>query len=162
MKLRSFATLLVCAALAACEGDTTLPADSLVGHWQSNHNMVMATFPEGTRPVLGRVELAFHATGEFRREVRYTDPVSGLTFADVITEGTFTASDGKVQATITRAYFRQGRTPATNVTLQPVAPFDDTYVYSISEGKLHFTFVCPPNAICINDPFPEYTRVAAE
>lgn len=162
MRLRSFATLLVCAALAACDGDTILPAVDLIGNWQSNYNTIMATFPDGTRPVLGRVELTFSASGEFRREVRYTDPVSGPTFPDLITEGTFTTSDGKVQATITRAYFRQGRTPATNVTLQPVAPVNDTYVYSISEGKLTFTFVCPPNAICINDPFPEYTRVLAE
>ena len=162
MKLRSFATFLVCAALAACEGDSILPAADLTGNWQSNHNTVMAPFPDGTRPVLGRVDLTFRATGEFRREVRYTDPVGGVTFPDVITEGTFTASDGMVHVTITRAYFRQGGAPATNVTPQPIAPLDDTYLYSISEGKLIFTFICPPNALCINDPFPEYARVAAE
>lgn len=45
--------------------------------------------------------------------------------------------------------------------MQPVGPIADVYVYSLSGGKLTFRYVCPPNAICGDDPFLEYTRVEA-
>lgn len=159
MRLRSFATLLVCAALAACEGDTTLPAAELVGRWESNPASLVATFPDGTRPVMGAAELTLGGNGEFRREVRYADPASGKVFPDVITEGTYTTSGSRVHVTVTRAYLRLNGPPETNATPQPVAPQTETYAYSLSGGKLTFTYVCAPNALCIEDPFPRYTRV---
>ncbi|HEX9937060.1 MAG TPA: hypothetical protein VGB15_08050, partial [Longimicrobium sp.] len=141
MRLRSFATLLLCAALAACEGDTTLPAAQLVGRWESNPASLVATFPDGTRPVVGRVDLSLGANGEFRREVQYADPVRGIVFPDAISEGTFTTSGGRVHVTVTHAYQRLNGQPVTNATPQPVAPQAETYAYSLSGGKLSFTYV---------------------
>ena len=110
---------------------------------------------------MGRVELTLHANGEFRREVRYADPASGAVFPDAITEGTYTASNGSAQLTITRAYFRLGGAPVTNATVQPVQPSTETFKYSFEDGRLIFTYFCPPDALalCLNDPFPHYTRV---
>lgn len=164
MKLRSFATLLVCAALAACEGDTTLPVPQLTGQWKSNNSSIIATFPDGSRPVLGHVELHLESNGQFRREVRYQDPVNGIGFYDAITEGTYTVSEQTVEVTITHAYHRLGGTPVPGPTLLPVPPRAETFTYSLEGNQLTFSYRCDPAslALCIPDPFPHYTRREAE
>lgn len=163
MKLRSFATLMVCAALSACGNDTILPADTLAGRWESDRIGILATFPDGKRPVLAHVGLTLGGSGEFRREVRYLDPVAGIAFPDAITEGTFTATDGTVRFTITRAYYRASGAPVADPAPLPVQPNTDEYLYTLDGGRLTFGSGCGgPTANCVPDRFPRFTRVAAE
>lgn len=164
MRLRSFATLLVCAALAACNGDddTILPPanNTLPGYWTSNQQIsAPATFPDGNRAVLARMDLMLGPNGQFRRELRYVDPVNGIEFPDVIWEGSYTASDGNAQVIITRVYARLGGAPVTNPAPQATPPATETFTYSFQDGMLTFSYICPPNALCGKDPFERYTRV---
>lgn len=163
MKLRSFATLLVCAALAACEGDTLLPTQDLAGRWESNRSGILATFPGGTRPVLAHVELTLRGNGEFRREVRYVDPAGGIAFTDAVAEGTYTAPDGTVRFIVTHEYFRLGGTPVSEPAAQPVQPRTEAHLYTLDGGRLTFASGgCGPLANCAPERFPRFTRVAAE
>ncbi|HEU4561144.1 MAG TPA: hypothetical protein VFS20_25050 [Longimicrobium sp.] len=163
MRLRSFVTLLACGALAACGGDNhtilPTPAGSLAGFWRSNERSVLATFSNVDRPVLARVHLGLGPNGQFRRELRYVDPVSGLDFPEAISEGTYTASSGNAQVTITRDYVRLGGTPQTNPVPQPTPSRTENYTYSLQDGVLTFRHICPINALCGEDPFPKYTAV---
>ena len=111
------------------------------------------------RPVMARVHLGLGPNGQFRRELRYLDPVSGLDFPETISEGTYTASNGSAQVTITREYVRLGGTPQTNPAPQPTSPRTENYTYSLGDKALTFRFICPINALCGEDPFPQYTAV---
>lgn len=53
------------------------------------------------------MHLTFGNNGEFRRELRLADPVSGDAFPHAITEETFTTSEGRAHVTVTRVYLRQ-------------------------------------------------------
>ncbi len=163
MKLRSFATLLVCAALAACEGDTLLPTQDLAGRWESARLGRVATLPEGDRPVVARVELTLRRNGEYHLEFRMFDPVRGIDFPDVVTEGTYTAGEGFINLTHLRAYYRAGRAPTTPVTLQPLEHAGtETYQYSVKGRQMGGGTGCGPLANCVVNPFALLTLVDPE
>lgn len=161
MRLRLFGALFAAAAVAACSGDTTLPAagKKLAGTWRSNQEAMNLPFPDGRHDVTGEVEVTFTEDGHFHRLLRVTDPSDARQMIVQESEaGTFTVGGGRVLLHVQQSYYRQAGAPTAQITLQPNDRTDE-YAVARAGSWLSLTFVCPGWMDCVPPMFTDYQQI---
>jgi hypothetical protein len=148
---------LASAALAACEGDTTLGTDPvLAGLWLSPYENVQVPFPDGTRTLSAGMRWSFDAAGHFDRRELLIDPVAALPILELVERGTYHTHGNRLELHVDSAYTRDQALMPAPVALQP-ANRNGSFGYEVHGDDLTITPVCPPAASC--DPrFTQFER----